>query len=1626
MADDPLPADAGAATHAALADAGTAADAHAGEPAAAAAAAEAAVEEEGEQQPQQEDQQEELQPQQPQQPQQQATAVAPPSPTEQPIAASPSASPARPALERTLTVTSMAGGANYEGPDGELGVGATGWTLHAAPNGKQYWHKRGAGPDSSVWDEPPACRAYRDLTEVDGWRVAPSASGKPFWHNGDTGESVWDEPQAVREKRLEFRDWTYTAGDDADAAAAGTTQPPSYSLRRTGADLPPLPADPHPESVAPARAPAAAAVDGGGADLLDGGEEAAPETRGGINGVAVASGVGASGAAAAAADFEHIKHRPLPEDDYEHEAVLREEAAGHAATVAEQAGDGGGGGGGSSSSSSSDGDVGGGGWSMGRLQALENQASRYAVSEAAAADAAADDGGTAAAAEGGAQWIAYVDEASGQPYWYNQTTGESSWTEPVGIDYAFGDHGTEEHAEAYAAHSATHEMGKLPRAADRADRAETGSLRRMVSAASSLVDDGLGTDYLETPWEEPTVAQAELYQHMHMFEGGDKSACGIHPHDFGRTSVGIRAQFELLAWLGWLFVGCLLLAIPAMVIYASGTQAGRGVFDVTSLSEISAARGAFPEDVLSNATLSALLLESGEVAFGEQTIFATTATDLISGFDLATSIILLLSLYVFRKRLKQIAEEVHLETATASDYTVEISSGLPSDVTKEELREHFDRLYALDHPDHRLRPCVYHNAGSGERTLARPTYDTAHNGGDASFVGSWVADIELVRDEGDVLRHYMHLEDLDVAVRHQRALVKRVSQGTAYLEGMGEDEVKAARLTKKLTELEFQQEQALRAFRDDGRLDRDAIPAVKAFVTFNHEASARRCVDDYSKAWHRHVLCCGSWGDYCCPNYRELRLRYRHVLKITRAPEPSDVLFENQAEYKRPLQHCSRVCLSLSIVGLVLGVSLGLILATHVIKNTSLPVTSQSSGSAERVCHLDLPAYLSNGRRGNLTLDGGKTPARRFDYSTGTRAQNKVCQTLLRNDDALYLTVLETDGANEEQVDDYYNVTYCSTTPDKRPQHSCWSNVDDGKACPCLIPSWTASSCDHADDSAADSAGVPAGVAESDVDSFEYQPTTGLTGTDMAVCYCIQRLHALYEEYGTFGAIEELIARDGTTCQSWLDKELVAGGWSAAGSMLIAIVNVALAHVITGTSRWMRPASLSARKAEVFITLVFAQFVNSVVITVLINANISAGDGSTQATDATAVSTGGEHDDLSRDWFRSAGVDIVITMLFCTFSGHLKPLVYCCCFQRRRRNIKQLQNKGVDKTKYTGERYLMQLEKVGAHKYASQVGWSDVVSHVFVLLFLYLYTDPTSFFLLLLLSPFGFLSNITHCAGRAQHQVCRTRVRDPASTRHNDAARDHSRTPGHVPAGLIFGRNCHAVLGLLGRQVSHREIPPPAPFALGGHSHACCGRPAVLHARAARARLVGVRHRRDVRVPWRRSVQLSGFGDQRRRVVVPRGQQNSQGGRIAALYRTVARHVAAARVPRLQKDRRPFGQRALVYLLPERLPLSEVVRQDVCQGQRSRQGLEAAAGAAEKAKGVSQSPSEAARRGYNDVHVCIGGDGGEDGDGAGSWRGRERRRRATAADAAARGGGGGRGGGGAQRRLRGGAQAPVL
>ncbi|KAJ8601959.1 hypothetical protein CTAYLR_004449 [Chrysophaeum taylorii] len=119
-----------------------------------------------------------------------------------------------------------------------------------------------------------------------------------------------------------------------------------------------------------------------------------------------------------------------------------------------------------------------------------------------------------------------------------------------------------------------------------------------------------------------------------------------------------------------------------------------------------------------------------------------------------------------------------------------------------------------------------------------------HNGhrkNHARYLDKWVADVAMIRSNGELIRQYMDLRNLWGQVQCSRASVRRWSEHYGPVPNMH-------RCRTALNRLELLVERMKDAQRELSRsVDRKGIDETTgAFVTFEHEWSAYRCVQDYA------------------------------------------------------------------------------------------------------------------------------------------------------------------------------------------------------------------------------------------------------------------------------------------------------------------------------------------------------------------------------------------------------------------------------------------------------------------------------------------------------------------------------------------------------------------------------------------------------------------------------------------------------------------------------------------------------------------------------------------------------------------------------------------------------------
>ena len=431
----------------------------------------------------------------------------------------------------------------------------------------------------------------------------------------------------------------------------------------------------------------------------------------------------------------------------------------------------------------------------------------------------------------------------------------------------------------------------------------------------------------------PSKERAKEEARALKYKRGRASLCTrLHSLDF--MGIGTGLYFRIIKYLAWTFFFMSVLAMPAIIITRSGNRVPEEDVDVLSMSLFSLA------NVGDAVEPECLLLSTQQLADDpagcNSTIITVLGRDfeetdisvILSLCDFAYSLLFMLFIWFLKIRIQYVVRCFERDVVSISDYAVMVK-GLPRDATVTEIRDHFSRLYNLSTEDwtfpgyccgcvsrkahsrqtedHALRyNMMMHEAlGGGEVSAGQtallengPVEDVS-NTRDFSYRGSWVAEVVMAHPNGDLIRRYKEQKARLARIRIVKALMKKYNKGNATASSR-----KFKKASKKLAKLRAQMHNF--NFKFALRLSDEC---VGAFVTFNCEDSRRFCLEDYEKSQSR-------WGRRWQPT--PLRFRGTTPLEVTRAVEPSDVIWEN-IETTRRARCCRQAAVYFLMAVLILA-----------------------------------------------------------------------------------------------------------------------------------------------------------------------------------------------------------------------------------------------------------------------------------------------------------------------------------------------------------------------------------------------------------------------------------------------------------------------------------------------------------------------------------------------------------------------------------------------------------------------------------------------------------------------------------------------------------------------------------
>jgi hypothetical protein len=132
-------------------------------------------------------------------------------------------------------------------------------------------------------------------------------------------------------------------------------------------------------------------------------------------------------------------------------------------------------------------------------------------------------------------------------------------------------------------------------------------------------------------------------------------------------------------------------------------------------------------------------------------------------------------------------------------------------------------------------------------------------------------------------------------------------------------------------------------------------------------------------------------------------------------------------------------------------------------------------------------------------------------------------------------------------------------------------------------------------------------------------------------------------------------------CQSWAINQVTAIVLVVLASFIVVVVNYLLATFMRHLTFLEGHHSYNALNASYALRLFFAQFFNTGVLTVIINASVT---GVKYLTTTLGVYSTGKYDDFSPAWYTNVGGQIVTTMLINIVSPHIYVLVMRWLYKR--------------------------------------------------------------------------------------------------------------------------------------------------------------------------------------------------------------------------------------------------------------------------------------------------------------------------------------------------------------------------
>jgi len=489
-----------------------------------------------------------------------------------------------------------------------------------------------------------------------------------------------------------------------------------------------------------------------------------------------------------------------------------------------------------------------------------------------------------------------------------------------------------------------------------------------------------------------------------------------------------------------------------------------------------------------------------------------------------------------------------------------------------------------------------------EPPLCKPVADV-RNTGSRAFFGTWIADLRLGHPDGAIINYISAREETLHLAQHIKDLIEKykAKNKSKKAEQM---ERKRKKLGLKMEKLEKKVE----------KLDlKKQTLTCAAFVTFNNEESALRCKYDYrySRYWFfrqfQPKALRLSTGQHFDSRGRPQLFR----LQVTKAAEPSDVLWENlEIGWK---ERMVRYFITTLITILLLA---GSFVFIYEAQEFQTRITSNMPDLS--ICSSEIPAVFFGSYdmfQPNVTLQRdleleALCPGDTFGLHFGTLPAN--------------LPDFIVPGSNVTVPRKNVSSLLCDSGCFETSSKTSCSYLS------CAVEQWQAG------------------------EFGSHQCSTYQEGT-VVTCYCRQVLEAAIYELGVIKAIEYMYKNKMDICGNFSKTYATWYALVIVSALVVVFVNTLLKVIMISLANFEKHATLSGRAVSLTLKIAFAQFLNTAILTLIINSNISRLQESNVAESLNLFS--GSYDDFSREWYASIGSSLTFTMIINTLGPHSSPLI---------------------------------------------------------------------------------------------------------------------------------------------------------------------------------------------------------------------------------------------------------------------------------------------------------------------------------------------------------------------------------